>query len=301
VTLATATIVLFLAGVALAAQTNPYDDSLLLRVRAAAQAPPGDLPRSVHYLNFAEAQAPLGALVSGEDTGLVRAVFPVFQIRFQDHWTMVDAGFDRATWSQFLPHDSVIYWQARYDSVQLALRDAERIVLTHEHWDHAAGVQHSPYQNRLAAKTLLTRAQLESLLDPPAPFYVRLAHDSVPPYEIIEDDIVHIVAPGVVLIKAAGHSPGSQMVYIRLASGQELILVGDLVWNMAGLERNSQKPEDVSRSLGEDRQAVQQQIDWIRRITGVQGIVAVPCHDGRWLDALTARGLLISGLDLGKS
>jgi glyoxylase-like metal-dependent hydrolase (beta-lactamase superfamily II) len=33
-------------------------------------------------------------------------------------------------------------------------------------------------------------------------------------------------APGVVLIKAAGHTPGSQMVHVRLASGKEVMLVG---------------------------------------------------------------------------
>jgi glyoxylase-like metal-dependent hydrolase (beta-lactamase superfamily II) len=39
------------------------------------------------------------------------------------------------------------------------------------------------------------------------------------------------IAPGVVLKKAQGHTPGSQMVFVALASGSELLFVGDVVWN----------------------------------------------------------------------
>jgi glyoxylase-like metal-dependent hydrolase (beta-lactamase superfamily II) len=152
--------------------------------------------------------------------------------------------------------------------------------------------------NEIAPKVLLTRAQLASLLVPPVPHYLRLPADSVPSYQIVEFELLRSLAPGVVLIRAAGHSPGSQMVFVRLASGEELILVGDLVWNMAGLERNIQRPEATSRDLGEDREAVQRQIDWVRRITADQNVVAVPCHDKRWLEALTERGLMASGLEL---
>jgi len=211
---------------------------------------------------------------------------------------IVDAGFDRETWTQFFRDSSATYWQDRYDKVQLALRGAELIVLTHEHWDHAAGVERGAYLNQVAPRTLVTQAQLNSMLEPPASPYVRLPADSIPRYQSIEFERLHAIAPGVVLISAPGHSPGSQMVFVRLASGREVILVGDLVWNMAGLERNLQRSEAASRDLKEDREAVQRQIDWIRRITADQRIVAIPCHDKRWLESLTTMGLITDGLDL---
>jgi hypothetical protein len=89
-------------GSTLAAQANPYDDLLLQRVRTAAQAIPGELPRSVRYLAFAEGRAPLSASVAVPDTERITVVFPVFQVRFRDRWIMVDAGFDRPALSQFV-------------------------------------------------------------------------------------------------------------------------------------------------------------------------------------------------------
>jgi len=297
-TLATAAIASSALSTSLAAQANPYDDSLLSRVRLAARAIRGDLPTSVRYLVFAELQVPLQTAVSGSDSQLVTIAFPVFQLRFPNSWIVVDAGFDRATWNQFLPNEAPIYRQDRYDLAQTALRDAAAIVLTHEHWDHAAGIEHSPYSQQVTARALLTRPQLLSLLDPPAPYYVRISPDTARAIRTVDYDLLYSLAPGVVLIRAAGHSPGSQLIYVHLQSGQEFLLIGDLVWNMAGLRENRQRPVETSESLREDRQAVQQQIDWVRQVTAGGTIVAVPCHDSAWLATLTSQGLITDALDL---
>lgn len=55
---------------------------------------------------------------------------------------MVDAGSDRDGFIQSFGADfPLTYQQDRFDRVQSMLRDADRIVLTHEHFDHALGVQ----------------------------------------------------------------------------------------------------------------------------------------------------------------
>src|SRR6185312_3537606 len=103
-----------------------------------------------------------------------------------------------------------------------------------------------------------------------------------------------------VLVKAAGHTPGSQMVYVRLDSGGEALLVGDIAWFMAGIERRLQKPTGVSREMGEDRVALQEQLDWLSGLTQRQHIVLVNCHDDTWLRSLVRQGILKDGLDLAQ-
>jgi glyoxylase-like metal-dependent hydrolase (beta-lactamase superfamily II) len=95
------------------------------------------------------------------------------------------------------------------------------------------------------------------------------------------DELLYALAPGVVLIQAPGHSPGSQFVYVQLANGQEILLIGDLVWMMAGLENNHQKPQGVSESIKEDRVAIQAEMDWVRQIMGTTTIAVVPSLQAR--------------------
>ena len=56
-----------------------------------------------------------------------------------------------------------------------------------------------------------------------------MSTDSASAFRTIDYDRLYAVAPGVVLVSAPGHSPGSQLVYVRLADYREVLLVGDLV------------------------------------------------------------------------
>lgn len=86
---------------------------------------------------------------------------------------------------------------------------------------------------------------------------------------------------------------------VRLASGWEILLVGDIAWFMAGIERRLQKPVGVSREMGEDRAALQEQLDWLSGLTQRQHIVLANSHDAAWLESLVSRGILKDDLDLG--
>jgi glyoxylase-like metal-dependent hydrolase (beta-lactamase superfamily II) len=256
----------------------------------------------LRYLAVAEVPLRLNMFVAATSPDLVTMVFPVFQIRFADHWIMVDAALDSAAMIQnYGPSAGAGYSSARYDSIQNGLRDAETVVLTHEHFDHAVGVQRGPYFKQVASKTVLTKAQLQSLLNPPARAFLRLSPDSASGFRVIDYDLVHALAPGVVLIKAPGHSPGSQFVYVRLADAREVLLVGDLVWMMPGLTMNRQKPQAASDDIKEDRGAIQREIDWVRSLMDAGVIAVTPSHDKGQLDALVARGVLRVGLDLRRN
>lgn len=109
-------------------------------------------------------------------------------------------------------------------------------------------------------------------------------------------DLLYPLAPGVVLIKAPGHTPGSQMVYVRLASGKEILLIGDITWAMAGIKQRRQKPEAASKEYAEDRTAIQQEIEWLHNLMGKVNLVN--CHDDDSIAALIRGGVLKEGLDL---
>jgi glyoxylase-like metal-dependent hydrolase (beta-lactamase superfamily II) len=282
----------------LAAQTTPFNDSLLSRVRALAASVPGERPQSLHVMKIVESAGPLRNYVAVDDSTRVASCFPVFQIRWRDRWIVVDAALDSAAISEYYGARRPTFHQDRYDRLQLALRDADKVVLTHEHLDHAVGVERGPYFRTVAAKTLLTAEQLRTLLDPPARVDVRLSRDSAAAFPVLTYDLLFPLAPGVVLIKAPGHTAGSQYVYVQLASGKEVLILADLAWQHEGLETDRQRPEATSRSLAEDRAELQPQLEWARRIWQDGVVAIVLSHDSRLLDSLVTAGVLTNDFDL---
>ena len=281
------------------AQASPWNDSLLERVRALARSVPGERPRSLHVLKIAESSGPLSSFVAGADSQRVPVAYPVFQIRYRDRWIVVDAGFDQAAVTEYFGANSRLQFFAdRYDRMQAALRDAEHVVLTHEHLDHSIGVQRGPYFAEVAARTLLLTEQVRALLDPPTRAFVRLSADSAAAFPTLRYDLLFPLAPGVVLIRAAGHTPGAQYVFVQLADGREVLIAADLAWQLEGLTTARQRPEATSTRLGEDRAAVQAQLEWARRIHEAGRVAIVLSHDSRLLDSLVARGVLRDGFDL---
>jgi len=279
----------------LAAQSSPWTDSLLDRVRALAGATRGERPRSVHMMRIWESSGPLGSLVAMDDTTRVPTGYPVFQIRWRDRWIVVDAAVSPPAPGQARRYT---FHQDRYDRLHAAMRDAERVILTHEHTDHAGGILSGPFYEQVAERTLLTEEQARSLLEPPPYAVPRLSRDSAAIFPVLRYDLVFPLAPGVVLIKAPGHTPGAQYVYVQRADGREILILADLVWQSEGLERNLQRPEAASQRLGEDRAAVQVQLDWARGVARRGDVAIVLSHDSRSLDALVARGVLSSDFDL---
>lgn len=277
----------------LGAQANPYTDSLLANVRALAHAVPGDLPTAVGYLSVVDDSSPESDAVDGAPKTRIFEVTPVFQVRYRAGWVMVDAGMSH----QAAGSDGH-YHQDHYDKIQTALRHARLIVVTHEHYDHVDGVLRSPYLDEVAARTMLTEAQVHTLLSKPATDSERLDSARARRYIVVDYERVLPIAPGIVLIRAPGHTPGSQIVYIKLASGRELMLIGDIVWHHAGLDMQRQKPDSTSHAMSEDRTSIGQEMAWLEHTVAPAGISLVVSHDGTALEALAHRGVVSEGLDL---
>jgi glyoxylase-like metal-dependent hydrolase (beta-lactamase superfamily II) len=278
----------------LSAQQSIFNDALLSDVRAAARSIPGELPRSLHFLPVGELTAPLSVFLENSGSAPVRGIYTAFQVRYGNGWIMIDSGIGRATG----PDTTASIWNERYDRVQQGLRGANLVVMTHEHYDHIAGAVRTRYPDIVHRKTLLTRAQAQTLQERADSPSIRLTALEATQYLVMDYERIYPLAPGVVLIKAPGHTPGSQIVYVRLSSGQEALFIGDVVWMMAGLERRLQKPAEVSKAMGENRDLLQQQIAWLSDIMRTDKMAIINSHDAAWLDGLVRRGVLRPDFDL---
>lgn len=261
-----------------------FTASLLPNVRRAAAAVPGDPPRSLHVHVVVRYERIAAEAVEGAPTESVPAVRAAYQIRYPRSWIMVDAGHvDNAVDSE------------SHQLLQRALVDAQLIVFTHEHHDHLGGVVGSPRRVDLERNTLLTRPQLQRLLSVQLNSPVHLEPDEAARFLSFDYDPFVPIAPGVVLIKAPGHTPASQFVYVRLDSGREIVLAGDVAYLELGIEEGRQKPESVY--LDEDRIAIATELAWLRAI-GETGVSVLLSHDYGMLLDLIERGIVEPQLDL---
>jgi glyoxylase-like metal-dependent hydrolase (beta-lactamase superfamily II) len=267
--------------------------SALTTARDLVHAVPGELPTAIGFLSVAEDTLPLSDAVANAAHTKISSPTPVFQIRFAHGWIMVDAAMDRAIAAA--ENDTSRFLDDRYARAVAALRGAGLIVVTHEHYDHIATVAHSAVADALAPKTMLTRTQMASLLHNPKLTQTPFDSTRAGRYIVMDYDRVLPIAPGVVLIKAPGHTPGSQVVYVRLASGREVILSGDVAWHHLGIETETEKPDSASRQLAEDRGAIAGELAWLHQAERI-GVTVVVSHDGEQLKTLARQGILSEGL-----
>jgi glyoxylase-like metal-dependent hydrolase (beta-lactamase superfamily II) len=281
----------------LQAQDSAFSGALLRDVRARARAIPGPLPQSVGYLSAQEDSAQASDAVTNAQGVRMLELTPVFQIRYKDGWIMVDGAMDRAMATR---NPKTQFNDSAYARIQAALRGAGLIVATHEHLDHVGTLVKSSIAAEIAPHTLFTRQQIETMVSSPKIAFISLDSAAARRYLVVDYDRLLPIAPGVVLIRAAGHTPGSQMVYVRLANGREIMLIGDVAWLHLGVQVQNQKPDSVSQKLHEDRVAIAQQLAWLKYSVEGSGITVVVSHDGAELILLAHQGILTPGLDLGE-
>jgi glyoxylase-like metal-dependent hydrolase (beta-lactamase superfamily II) len=168
------------------------------------------------------------------------------------------------------------------------MKAADFVVATHEHYDHLGGATLEP---AVWEKTVVNSAQLEhpENLKP-------VTYPATKPKRVLDYQGMVAVAPGVVLVRAPGHTPGSQLVYVQRADGAELLFLGDVAWMMENVERVRERARLVTLLMKEDRGAVLQQLAAVKALKDAEpklGVVAG--HDGDQVEALAAKGLLVKG------
>ena len=275
---------------------QPYGDGLLRQLRAAATVVPGALPLELRYVTVAESHRPRRVVLDGGSDEQYVQARTAFQLVYDESTLMIDAGMDEAVHRSFGMGAVEPYWPERNAAVQEALAAASLVVVTHEHGDHIAGVVRSPNRRSIAAHTLLTKAQVETLVFAPQSPLIRLTPVQAADYLVIDYAVFHPVAPGVVLVKAPGHTPGHQMVFVQLASGTQYLLSADVTWALDGIAELTQRPQATSDRIREDRDALRHQIRWLKLVLNAAEVIVVPSHDSVYLADLERRGLIRQGL-----
>ena len=281
-----------LAGVA---QTSSWSADIA-DIRRAAALIPGARPTSLNFLKFAESRRAKNFSVQGAPNSPSVQARTAFQVMYPDSYVMVDAGMDQTVHDFFgrgvkEPYDAVAAAQ-----VAKAVGGARMILVTHEHGDHVAGVIRGPQAAQLAPKTILTRAMVDILTTKPQMPEIQLTAEQARRFIVVDYEKYLPVAPGIVLIKSAGHTPGSQMVFVALASGREYLLIGDATWHMDGVREVKGK---AAPWVTEDVNAVLDQLRWLNQLSKTDAnLVIVASHDEEQHADLVQKKLLTNRFEL---
>ena len=265
------------------------------QIRQAARMIPGGAPLRINVLKFAESRRAKKFSVKGAPDEPSVQARTVFQVVYPDGYVMVDSGMDQQVHNFFGRGVVEPYDPESAKQVERAVRGARAILITHEHGDHVAGVIHTPLAKELASKTILTRDQVQTLLKNPQMPEIKLTPETAGRYNVVDYEQYLPFGPGVVLIKAPGHTPGSQMIYVVLGSGREYLLIGDTAWHMDGV-RNV-KGKDAPW-IQEDENALIAQLTWLNGLYKTEkNLFIIASHDDEQRSELTKRGILGNKLE----
>lgn len=272
----------------------------MAELRALALALPGQRPTAVRYEVPARQKTPGTYLAAGSGFRTVTVGMPAWLLIVPGQGgVMIDSGMGARTAGELKVGRYDALAQAR---IFRALRRASLIVATQEHGDSMGGLA------LVAHEPLLARARLNPGQLPAAPLAGKLPWSSelgssergankhlLAP--ALPGDRPSAIAPGIVTIPAPSHTPGSQMIFVRLANGRELLFAGDI----SPLDESWRAAKARARYLSyvhgaEDRLQVQAWLLTLQQLKRQSpDLIIVPGRDLDWL-ARADRQVMRAGL-----
>lgn len=169
--------------------------------------------------------------------------------------------------------------------------DLKGVVLTHAHWDHVSGLP-----DLMGAPVWVTQAELDFIHSGDAATH--LAHSFLgTPYRVYGfNDGPYLGFPrsydvfgdgSVVLVPAPGHTPGSVIAFIYTPDGKRYALIGDLAWQIEGIDIPAERPWISRDMVDHDPAAVRQLLVHMHQLHRLMPeLQIVPAHDRRVWDEL---------------
>ncbi|MCE9523534.1 MAG: MBL fold metallo-hydrolase [Alphaproteobacteria bacterium] len=265
----------------------------MAQVRALAASLPGDKPAEIRVETVSHLSFPKTIIVAGDTWDAADIPVSSYQLVYADRTAIIDTALTEAqAKASGVPMTS--FDIDSYNRISAALHSAALIVITHEHMDHIGGLLAQSDLPKLMPAVRLTKEQVDNP--------DRMVPATWPPgaldgYTPLDYDRYTAVAPGVVLIKAPGHSPGSQIVYVQRADGAEMLFLGDVAWQHRNIDVQRQRARLMTQFLlKEDRDAVMLQLVELKRLREAEPKLEImPGHDPDALDHFLSAGLLIKG------
>ena len=288
-----ALIALFLAAPALAQPNASPWSADINDIRHVAAMIPGAKPTRINVVKFAESRRSKKFSIKGAADEPSIQARTAFQLVYPDGTVMIDSGMDLQVRKFFGRGVEEPYFQDKADQVAKAVRAAKVIVMTHEHGDHVAGVIRTPFFAELAPKSVLTKTQVQTLMTEPQMPEIKLSADQAKRFIVVDYETYYPFAPGMALIKAPGHTPGSQMIYVALQSGREYFFAGDAAWHMDGVRTVAGKDAPW---ITEDTDKVNAELKWLNQLSQTEkNLTIVVSHDEEQRLAYIRQGLLGDG------
>lgn len=252
------------------------------RLRNAAEQQIGEKPSHIEVEIISHTPAPRIAMVAGTDWGDVDLVRTSYRIVTYDGSIILDTGHSEidARESGATEYDGAAWARTREHIVA-----AKMVLVTHAHGDHSGGLDAATDNAWLSTSQQTT---LETL-----------GHQVPQGVLPIDFDTSGLFSPaaGVVIVAAAGHTPGSQLVYVQLADGGEVLFMGDTASMLENVQLQRPRSRFVMEHLTKaDRGAVFAQTRALKALSdAVPELALVPGHDAAAIEGLIARSVLKAG------
>jgi len=261
----------------------------LAQMRGLIDADGGPLPVALNVEIISTDEAPLLAAHAGLYFKPFHLAMTSFQVMGADGDIIIGGAMDKSLFDETKQSDKAKFSDAAYRRMLEAMRASDATLITHEHIDHLGGIVRAPDPAALAQHLMLNAMQIAAMAEFAADDGLAEAYKNLAPTDLSSP---RLLAPGVVVAPAPGHSPGSQVFLIRIENGQEYLLIGDIVWAMKNVEMAWGRPRLLQYMFfkgGEDRAQVQHQVRALHNLAAAEpALILLPSHDKDWIDALIA-------------
>jgi N-acyl homoserine lactone hydrolase len=201
---------------------------------------------------------------------------------------LIDAGFGRDLEEHIAllprmeraPHQRLKTVAEQLDASGYDRSRLRGVLVTHVHWDHVSGL------DSLRVPVLINEDEVRYGAADSHGTVFRKVSEGLPIEEYTLDGPAHlgfeashdVFGDGsVVIAKAGGHTSGSVVVFVALPEGQRFAFIGDLTWQLDGVDRGVERPWLMRRLADVDSALVRTNLERVIALRELMHIV--PSHD----------------------